>query len=529
MMAQTTSRGTYSRERVRLGPEHLRTARALIKGGKVVGRGVEFADTRTAGLILRVTPMSATWLLKLESATVKLGTMEALSVDAAREAAARAKVDVKAGRSPKAELALFAVALEHSGGDVSLSAEAAFPETLPEQSDEDRRRYGPWRWADLVDEFLAHKLPTLKVGRWPAQYEGLLRHDAFSFISQYPVSEVSLDDLTKARDAIRAKSSSQAARAVAQGKEMLSWAWGEEGPRSGLKDLEFPWWEKRWNLKYVSKPREHAPRIDEIVRTLLIAERNPQLGSNALATTPGTLAALWALVLTAQRSGALTGTRRATIRPWMEQPGWMVLTWTGQEMKGGRAAGRPHAIPVPPEAMERISRFEVDEDSQFMFPSRVAGKHLTPVGITQFFDRLQGKAKAGRKAGKGRNATAPTKRKADLFEANDIRPWVPHDLRRTMTAFLEGERLGGAASAILAHKAQRASGSPDEERELMAAITLKHYFRGQRLDLKAAGMEVWVKAILDAYDEEALKMDRSEARRSDPSLRAKSAGRAART
>ncbi|MCJ2009499.1 hypothetical protein MKK60_20930 [Methylobacterium sp. J-092] len=456
-----------------------------------------------------MTPNSANWLLKLETATVRLGSMEALSVDAAREAAARAKADVKAGRSPKAELALFAVALEHSGGDVALSAEAAFPETLPEQSGEDRRRYGPWRWCDLVDEFLAHKLPRLKVGRWPAQYEGLLRHPAFSFMSHYPVAEVSLDDLTKARDAIRATSASQAARAVAQGKEMLSWAWGEEGPRSGLKDLEFPWWEKRWNLRYVSEPREHAPRLDEIVRTILIAERNLQLGGNSLETTPGTLAALWALVLTAQRAGALTGTRRATVRPWTERPGWMVWTWTGHEMKGGRAAGRPHAIPMPPEAVERISRFEVDEDSPFLFPSRVEGKHVTPVGITQFFDRLRGKTKAGRVAGNGRNATAPTTRKADLFEQHDIRPWVPHDLRRTMTAFLEGERLGGAASAILAHKAHRAAGTPDEERELMQAITLRHYFRGQRLELKAAGMEMWIKAILDAYDEEALKMDRA--------------------
>lgn len=528
-MAQNVSRGTYSRERVRLGPEHLRTAKALIRGGKVVGRGVEFADTRTAGLILRVTPMSATWLLKLESATVKLGSMESLSVDAAREAAARARTDVKAGRNPKRELEIFAQALEHSGGDIALSAEAAFPEELPEQSDEDRRRYGPWRWCDLVDEFLAHKLPTLKPGRWPAQYEGLLRHPAFEPIARTQVVDVTLEDLTKARDTIKKASASQAARAVAQGKEMLSWAWGEEGPRSGLGEVEYPWWEKRWNLKYVARAREHAPRLDEIVRTILIAERNLQLGGNTLATTPGTLAALWGLVLTAQRAGALTGTRRATVRPWTERPGWEAWTWTGHEMKGGRAAGRPHAIPVPPEAVARIASFDVDQDSDFLFPSRVEGKHVTPVGITQFFDRLQGKPKAGRKAGGGRNATAPTTRKADLFAQHDIRPWVPHDLRRTMTAFLEGERLGGAASAILAHKAQRASGSPDEERELMQAITLRHYFRGQRLDLKAAGMELWVKAILDAYDEEALAMDRAEARRSDPSLRARSAGRVART
>ncbi len=62
--------------------------------------------------------------------------------------------------------------------------------------------------------------------------------------------------------------------------------------------------------------------------------------------------------------------------------------------------------------------------------------------------------------------------------------------------------MGGAGSAILAHARRKASGDADEERELASAITLRHYIHSQRMELKADGMAVWVKALLEAYETE---------------------------
>ncbi|MGG3815652.1 hypothetical protein ABEV34_28995, partial [Methylorubrum rhodesianum] len=83
---------------------------------------------------------------------------------------------------------------------------------------------------------------------------------------------------------------------------------------------------------------------------------------------------------------------------------------------------------------------------------------------------------------------------------------TPHDVRRTLPTFLDMERLGGAGSAILAHARRKAQGGAEEERELASAITLKHYIHSQRLELKAEGMQVWVKAILEAVDQERARL-----------------------
>ena len=156
-------------------------------------------------------------------------------------------------------------------------------------------------------------------------------------------------------------------------KAALDWAKRHEPVRSGLASTPYPWWRDGLNVEWSSGEREHTPTLAELARTLLLAERHRSLGGTAKETANGTLAALWAIVLTGQRAGALTGTLRATTRDWPERPGWKVWTWTREEMKGGRKP-RPHAIPVPPEALEVLARFPVDAESPFLFPSRVAGK-----------------------------------------------------------------------------------------------------------------------------------------------------------
>lgn len=497
MATARKSRGTYVRERVRITADHTKKAASLIAAGRVTGRGLEFADVGCPGLVLRVTPLSGAWLLKTERTTIRLGDMDALAVPAAREAATRTKLAIKDGRDPGPDLMMFSQALQRTD-DVAVAAEAAFAEEPPMPSDAHRRRHGPWTWADLVEEFLTVKLPTLKPA-WAAQYPIHLRYPALDALGPRPLSTLTIEDLERARDDIaEATSPSSAARTVNQGKAALDWAWRYHARRSRLgRD---PWWQ-RWSIQYSAGTRDHEPTLAELGRTLALAERHRVLGSTGHETGKGTLAALWAAVLTAQRTGALTATHLDRIIPMADRPGWQVWTWSADDMKGGKAGGRPHALPVPPAALDVLARFEEDGDPEWLFPSRQGGRHVTSEGLAQLLTRMQGKEKAGR-------AGQVTTRKEDLFKRHRIRPWVPHDIRRALATFLDDEDLGGAAAAILAHK----TGKKDEEHAKLEDVTRKVYARAQRLDLKARGMEAWVAAVIAAYEREAAALDQAASR-----------------
>ncbi len=184
----------------------------------------------------------------------------------------------------------------------------------------------------------------------------------------------------------------------------MDWAWRHHAPRAGLAEVEFPWWRERLTVEYSSGTREHTPTIEELARTLVLAERFKALGGTAKETGAGMLAALWAVVLTGQRATALTGTLRATVRDWPERPGWKIWTWTAAEMKGaGHANGlkkraRPHALPMRLKPW-RHSTTSARPGGRLPVPERVPGKRTTAVGMTQFMDRLKGKKK-GRPEGR---------------------------------------------------------------------------------------------------------------------------------
>jgi integrase len=190
--------------------------------------------------------------------------------------------------------------------------------------------------------------------------------------------------------------------------------------------------------------------------------------------------------------------------------GWKIASWTEEEMKGGRDGGRPHSLPLPPEALKILLEYHVESGgkSGWMFSGRDPGKHITQAALNLLMYRLQGrvydhtvKQKSNRK-GKPGPKPKPKKERPDLFALYGIEPWTLHDCRRTVTTFLDDRRLGGAATAILGHKTDH---DRVDERERMASITEQHYNRSQRIALKAEGMELWVKTLLAAYAKERRK------------------------
>jgi integrase len=142
------------------------------------------------------------------------------------------------------------------------------------------------------------------------------------------------------------------------------------------------------------------------------------------------------------------------------------------------------------------------ERSPFAFPSLRGDGHVSKNSLNQLLSRLAGETNGAppRKAG-GRKKTKMPER-VDLLARHGIDPWTPHDVRRSMASFLDEARLGGAASAILAHRPAKT----ENDRERVEVVTRLHYSKSQRLPLKAEGMAMWVAAVLNAYDAEKVRI-----------------------
>lgn len=479
----------YTRKRVSIGLEHVVRGETLIEEGRVPGRGIEFADTRTAGLILRVTPTASTFFLKTEHATIRLGEANRITVDQARDQATLARISLKSGKDPRRQVAAFEATLGHTGDHAAAFEIASAVDDTPAQTEEQRRLNGPWLWRDLVEEFLAVKLPKLKA-TYRGQYESYLRHAGFKSIQDRLVSDIRIADLEKVRNAVlKSNTASAAHRVVQQGKEAMSWAWRYNAGISGLDAFEYEWW-LRWSIEYSSNTREHVPLIEELARTLALAERHRSLGQTEHATGPGTLAMLWLTVLTGQRTYQTSILRHDRLYAMDGMPGWLSANWSGHEMKGGKSGSRPHALPLPPQALAVLKRLwaELDEPSPWACPSIRGTGHAHQSAVNKLLWRLEGLDQYG----------DPKPGRTNLLALHGIEPWTPHDARRTLGSFLGDRRLGGAASAILSHKEAKT----DNEKERVAPVTRLHYDRGQRMALKAEGMRMWVAAVVEAYERE---------------------------
>lgn len=457
-----------------------------------------FPKTGFESLPIRITPTTTQWYLRFRDTSVKLESW--MPVEMARNVADMAKTARRTTDGGDARRFVKNYLESVRKGDTE---EDAYDFSMYYENKNDPKSFeGCWTWAELVEKFLADKLPDLKE-KYRKQYASYLRHPAFDIIKKKGVWDLKIEDLETCRDDMLSMAAKSAVRrAVQQGKEMLTWAWKNHAKKSGLHNVQHQWWD-RWTMKYKTNKRTRSPKIEELTLTLAIAESYRTLSEVEHETSAGTLGALWAVVLTAQRSGPLVRTKRDRLFKHQKLKGWKVANWTAEEMKGGRDGGRPHSLPIPPKALAILESYrdEAGDESDWLFPSRKWGP-VTQSALNRLFQRLQGNVVdqkvALRPDRRGKPGPKPRRRKPleNLFAKHGIEPWTPHDVRRTLVTFLDNMRLGGAASAILAHKI------PDEkipERELMAPVTETHYNSSQKIMLKAEGMTLWVDAVLKAY------------------------------
>ncbi|MCE4225021.1 hypothetical protein HCU64_14775 [Methylobacterium sp. C25] len=502
-------------------------AKRYVESGATKGQVVEWRDSEQMALVLRLTSTAATWYVRRRTASWRLGTIQDTGVRDARELARKVLAFEAEGLDPRRYLdKMRKVRSDYDDGSWHLYQDEMW-------IDADGEIHGPndgmpdriWSWAHLRKKFLADKLPRLSP-RWASQYGTLLHHECFADIEEKPVGLLKYRDLERVKkklervssDKKRICSAAKTYRIISAAREMLDWAYAENSEATGLDELEFVFW-ARWSTERKSGTREHSPTIRELARTLVLVEHLHATSDGkrgAGAVDASVVGALWATVLTAQRAGQLlrTPTGRYFISP--DTPdGWKCLSWTPEEMKTVKGNPLPHSLPIPPETIEIIERYRSNRGargSKWLFPSSCGEGCVSVGGLGGLLRRLQGIRHKGKKKvpgqGDGRKVRGKIKdgssRKVgiDLLAEHGIEPWVPHDARRSLETFLDDRRLGGAGSAILSHREHKKGDEKEHMKERALPVTRIHYSKAQKIGLKAEGIALWTRAVLDAYEVE---------------------------
>lgn len=486
-------------------------------------RVIEWVDTECPGLVLRITKRDANWLIRRRDTTLRIGPCTEVDLSAARHITFKTRDAAKRGRNLKTFVKTLAgIKTEGSESFYKDSRDDAWKyadEIADEKTDWGRRYLRSefeltWTWRNATDRFLEAKLPKLKKS-YRTEYEHYLRLPEFDCVADRRLDQIEMADLELVRDRMfKIYAASTVHRAIEQAKAMLNWTWTYHSAAAGLSKCPAAWWD-RWKVDYRSNVRTRRPLIEELARTMVLADEFRHLADGEHETYSGTVCGLWMAVLLAQRTGALLMMRPDRLfapEKALKLPGWKIANWTFEEMKGGRDGGRPHSLPVPPRALEVVERFRRQQSrkSEWIFSAKRPEDRLTQSALNNLMYRLQGrvfdhrkKLKPDRPGKPGPKPAVYGKIRRDLFAEFGVKPWTLHDVRRSLTRFLDDARLGGAASAILGHKLPQDK-MPEEER--MADVTEQHYNSSQRLALKAEGIKLWVDAILDACERERRKI-----------------------
>ena len=376
------------------------------------------------------------------------------------------------------------------------------------------RETGAWTFATLAERFIADHVSQPKVrrngsvkpakDRTIAEVRSILRHaDVVAALDRELARDVRKRDVDAIRDAWwHADAKGRQHKLVTYVKSAFKWA--KQNHSAAQLDDVAPWWLELRHHRYASQAEMESaageapvqPLTAREVATLLhVAERNrvsPER-ANRSETREVTLAALWWVALTAQRTHAAFQVRTSRVEDRTATDGWWDVSWIPLDMK----AGRHFSLAVPPEIYERtIGRALHDPHrrsaSVWVFPMRnekVKGKEeradrpINDNALNNLLGRLRG-LKNAKQASSDQIADAGLPR----FKLHEVRDALATHLAS------HTDLPASAASAILDHS----SGEVPDARE--AAVTRDHYNKSQRMALKFAGLKAWAEAVLTEYD-----------------------------
>jgi integrase len=481
--------------RVELKPEHLTEAKAAAEARTYTsGDPLVFAHVGEKGLQLRVQAGTVSWILKWNGKSVSLGKLsEVGTVKAAVERAQHVRAVMKRGEDPKEYLKSLAVMKDHGRA-------AADTESRKARAD------GAWTWRQLADAYCDEKLSKPKITKQGIKPESMRTVEDFRRYTGLPHFEKHLNDkltrditradIEKIRDLARDSNGPNAGRKVVQWiSGAMSWGQEHEYTKTGVGDV--PWW-RLVSPKHVPQARNRYLTLEQIARVLYIAERYRDIPGRKQnkEVNEATLAALWWIVLTAQRTSASMSLLSSRVVDDADAPGWKIAAFPAENMKSKRY----HALPLPPRVvllLER-ARMGIDRKSDWAFPSLklrrnkselVEDLHIHDQTVNRMILRLRGKDPVGKK-----------RKSPDLLEG--IPDFSPHDIRKSLTTILRDLKVrGDAASAVLDHS----SGTPGEQEFREADITRLAYNKSQRIELKRGAMTTWTEAVFEAVEAEWAK------------------------
>jgi hypothetical protein len=367
-------------------------------------------------------------------------------------------------------------------------------------------------FGEMIDQFTAPTILTNGVAKrkfktsYLREISDRLRNrpEAIPLMSLH-VKELRFDDLEKVRDEINSSGggASSGAKFIDLAKRTLNWGAKYRRRLSGLDPMN-PWWS---SLAHEYKPSDRSDRFltPEQVGTLMaLLEGVRSVDDRSNDAVFGALQLDWLLI---QRSGALVGMESLASHRWQIDPapdraGWIVYSWTDEEVKGNRKT----KLSIPPVAIDIIKRVEsnarnlIGISSNWAFPQcrnkylltayassnnaeaiRRLDKHITSSSLNHALDAL-----AGLKPGW-----------PNLLELVGLPERIgPHDSRRSAATFFENRGQGSYASALLDHKVV----GFDKMSEQVAAVTQSTYSAADRIIFKAEALKLWHSAILPHYE-----------------------------
>lgn len=227
----------YAREKKRILPQDVQRAIWMAQNPSAVARVIEWADTDSVGLTLRITKRDAAWLIRRRDSTIRIGSCNDVGLPTARHIAKMTREAGKRGR----DLKVFVDTLLQMQGQHYKDAWdwKVADEVADEKSEMGRRRilgeiYPTWTWRNMTGRFLEQKLPDLRES-YRSEYAHYLNLPEFELINDRLVAEIKMNELELVRDRmLTAYAKSTTSRAVRQAREMLSWAWSYHGAKAGL-------------------------------------------------------------------------------------------------------------------------------------------------------------------------------------------------------------------------------------------------------------------------------------------------------
>jgi len=499
--------------RVELGKQHVEEALAAAKARTYTsGNPLVFIHVREDGLQLRVQGGSANWYVRFNGRTKSIGKVTTeptitKAITAAVERGRHVRALLERGDDPTRYLQSLKVEGDHGAA-------------LADSASQKARAGGAWTFADLRaayrEEYVTQPKEK-KSGVKPPSASSVTDFDRYASTQHHRdlIDDILVRDMTpeiveEVRDRARLSNGPNAGRkAVQYISAALTWGQKTHMGKTGL-GTGFQWW-RAVSPRHVPGTRKRYLTLEQIAHVLYVAEKYRQMPNRGQdkPVTDAALAALWWIVLTAQRTSASMTLLSSRVVPDIERPGWFVAAFPAENMKSKRY----HALPLPPRVglLFDRARIGVKRETVWAFPSakvrrpgsdELVDMHVHDSVVGQLIRRLRGKDDVARKraaqdAKRIERGKKPLGTITDLLEG--IPEFSPHDLRRSLATILSTMKVrGDAASAVLDHSSK----TPHEEEFQEADITRLAYNHSQRLPLKAEAMTIWTDAVFKAVEAE---------------------------